>query len=171
MQIERTGNGRDLTIVVANEDETERLGRALARIVGPGTVIGMVGPLGAGKTRLVRAIAEALGADPGAIASPTFVLIHEYDARPPIVHVDVYRLGGSDELEALGIDDYFAAGGVCLIEWADRVADILPVDSWTVRIEPVDQHARRVTVIFPEGPPFSELPGHVECLLRPPPSI
>src|SRR3954470_10185629 len=117
------GDGRTVTVDVASEAETEHFGRALARLVTPGTVLGLIGPLGAGKTRLARALAEALGVDPGAIASPTFVLIHEYEGRIPFVHCDVYRLGDGDEFEALGVDDYWGGDGVVLVEWADRVAD------------------------------------------------
>src|SRR5947208_17070967 len=122
MQIERTDQG--LTIVVASEAETEDVGRALAAVVGPGTVIGLVGTLGAGKTRLVRALAEALGVDPRAISSPTFVLIHEYEGRMPIFHFDAYRLAGPEDFDSLGASDYWSAWpGGCLIEWADLVAD------------------------------------------------
>src|SRR5437763_1111140 len=101
MRVERTDRG--VTIEVASEAETEALGRALAALAEPGTVIGLIGPLGAGKTRLARALAEALGVDPGAIASPTFVLIHEYAGRLPVVHIDVYRLPDADAFEALGV--------------------------------------------------------------------
>src|SRR5438045_4936726 len=113
MQIERRAQG--LTIGVASEAETEDVGRARAEGVGPGTVIGLIGPLGAGKTRLVRALSEALEADPGAIASPTFVLIHEYEGRLPIFHFDTYRLRDPDEFEPLGSSAYCAAGGLCLV--------------------------------------------------------
>jgi tRNA threonylcarbamoyladenosine biosynthesis protein TsaE len=158
MQIERTGLG--LSIEVASESETERVGRALAALVAPGTVIGLVGPLGAGKTRLVRALAEALGVDPGAIASPTFVLIHEYEGRIPVVHCDAYRLRDGDEFEALGVDDYWSGGGVFVVEWADRVADRLPDGTWFVRIEPLGPQGRRLALELPE------LPGYHDELVR-----
>src|SRR5438067_1581455 len=158
MQIERTDQG--LTIVVASEAETEDVGRALAAVVGPGTVIGLVGTLGAGKTRLVRSMAEALGVDPGAIASPTFVLIHEYEGRLPIYHFDAYRLAGPDEFDALGASDYWAEGdGLCLIEWADVVADRLPLATWWVRLELAGPTGRVVRVESPEAGRLADLLG------------
>jgi tRNA threonylcarbamoyladenosine biosynthesis protein TsaE len=98
-------------------------------------VVGMVGELGVGKTRLARAIAEALGADPGAIASPTFVLVNEYEASLPIYHFDAYRLRSVEEFDSLGIDEYFSSDGLCLVEWADRVEITLPDSAWWVFIE------------------------------------
>ena len=153
MRIERTPTG--LAIEAEDEAETERLGRALAAVVAPGTVLGLVGPLGAGKTRLVRALAEALGVDPGAIASPTFVLIHEYDGDLPLYHFDAYRLPGPDDFDALGAADYLGGDGVCLVEWADLVADRLPADAWMIRIEPTGPEARRFRLDLPAGSPVA----------------
>ncbi len=151
MKIHRTDSG--LQIDLDDEAETKRLGRALAEVLAPNDVVGLVGPLGAGKTRLSRAIAEALGVDPGAIASPTFVLIHEYEGRTPVYHFDAYRLTSPAAFEDLGAADYWKAGGVCLVEWADRVRDLLPADAWWVAIEPIDASSRRVRIDFPEGSP------------------
>ncbi len=147
-----------LEIRLNSEAETEQFGRVLADIVEPGVVIGLVGTLGAGKTRLVRALAESLGVDPGAIASPTFVLIHEYPGRIPIYHFDAYRLTDPDAFEALGATDYWADGqGVCLIEWADLVADRLPRSTWWIRIEPAGSEARIIRVESPESARISKL--------------
>ncbi len=147
MRIERIAEG--LRIELADESDTEALGRAIARIVVPGTTIALDGPLGAGKTRLTRAIAEALGVDPREVASPTFVLIHEYEGTLPLFHFDAYRLPDAEAFDALGAADYFGAGGVCLIEWADRVADRLPPDAWSIRIAPLDPSRRVVTLTLP----------------------
>lgn len=148
MRIEAAADGRGLTVQLDDESDTDRLGRAVAAVAlaEPGTVIGLVGPLGAGKTRLVRAVAEALGVEPRAVSSPTFVLIHEYEGRIPVFHFDAYRLGGPGPFEALGVADYWDAGGVCLVEWADLVADVLPPSAWHVRIEPLGPTARRVLI-------------------------
>jgi len=151
MNIQRIDAG--LEIELDGEDETERLGHALAEVIAPNVVIGLAGPLGAGKTRLVRAIAEALGVAPEAIASPTFVLIHEYDGRLPVFHFDVYRLPSPSAFEDLGVSDYWRAGGVCLIEWADRVRELLPTDAWWIEIEPLDASRRRFRFTSPPSAP------------------
>src|SRR5437879_1728646 len=109
-------------IIVSDLAGTEALGRRLAGVLFPGAVVALIGPLGAGKTHLVRAIAEGLGiANPNVVTSPTFVLIQEYDARLPIYHFDAYRLTSEAEFADLGVHEYFQGAGVCLVEWADRV--------------------------------------------------
>jgi tRNA threonylcarbamoyladenosine biosynthesis protein TsaE len=138
-----------LTIDLPTESATEALRRVLARLAGSGQVIGLIGDLGAGKTRLVRAIAEALGVEPTAIGSPTFVLIHEYAGALPIYHFDAYRLAGPDDFDALGAPEYFASGGLCLVEWADRVLDRLPADAWLVRLESTGPTSRTATIEAP----------------------
>ena len=147
MRVARSRDGLDVQL--ASEEDTARLGRALADLVQPGMVIGLVGPLGAGKTRLVRAIAEALGVDPEAISSPTFVLIQEYDGRLPIYHFDAYRLPTHEAFEDLGVADYWDSGGVSLVEWADRVRELLPDDCWTISLCPTGPSARSVRIDLP----------------------
>ncbi len=160
MRLERTGP-ETLSVALDSEADTEAFGRALAVVVRPGVVIGLVGTLGAGKTRLVRALAEALGVDPGAISSPTFVLIHEYDGRLPIYHFDAYRLANPDEFDALGASDYWADGeGLCLIEWADLVADRLPRSTWWVRIDLAGETGRVVRFESPEADRLADLLGN-----------
>lgn len=128
---------------------THAIGRRLGAAVAVGDVIALVGPLGAGKTALVRGIAEGAGVpDPREVNSPTFVIVNEYESapgRPPLrlYHIDTYRLRHGGDLDALGFDEMLAAGAA-LIEWADRVADLLPPDHLTVTLEPVDDHTRRL---------------------------
>ncbi len=149
-----------LLIELADESETCALSEAIAQVVRPGTVIGLVGTLGAGKTRLSRAIAESLGVDPQVIASPTFVLIHEYCGSIPVYHFDTYRLADTAEFEGLGALEYFEAGGLCLVEWADRVAELLPQDAWWIHIETGEQGPEARTIEI-EAPPhiLRELAG------------
>jgi len=122
---------------LADEEATRALGRTLAAVARPGLTIALNGPLGAGKTTLVKALAEALGADPSVVSSPTFSLIHEYEAAIPLAHFDAYRLEDGAALEAAGGDDYLGdARWLCLVEWADKVADRLPETRWELRLEP-----------------------------------
>jgi tRNA threonylcarbamoyladenosine biosynthesis protein TsaE len=151
-----------LTLTLHSESDTDALGRALANVAVPDLVMGFIGPLGAGKTRLTRAFAEAMGVDPDAIASPTFVLIHEYHGRLPIYHFDAYRLDDPEAFDALGASEYFVAGGVCIVEWADLVLDRLPTDAWLVRITPTAPTARSVVI---EGPDLSPLRSILERVL------
>ena len=126
----------------ASEADTELLAARLAEAVEPGTVVALIGNLGAGKTRLVRAVVEALGVDRRAIASPTFVLVHEYEGRIPIYHFDAYRLRDAADFAALGADEYLSSSGVSLIEWADRVAELLPADHLRIEIAVTGESAR-----------------------------
>ena len=104
-------------------EETERLGKALAAQLQAGDVIACRGDLAAGKTALTRGIAEGLGVS-GPVTSPTYTIVNEYhDGRLPLFHFDMYRLGSADELFDIGWEDYLARGGVCVVEWAERVEE------------------------------------------------
>ena len=129
-----------------DEAATAALGAALARLLPDGAVVGLCGTLGAGKTRLIQAIAEASGVDRRHVVSPTFVLVHEYWGRRPVFHFDAYRLRDDDEFLELGPDEYFESDGVSFIEWADRVAGCLPPDRIEIHIEVVGPDARRFRV-------------------------
>lgn len=123
-------------------EETVQLGQSLADHLEPGTVIALVGDLGAGKTHFVKAVATALGVSQNDVNSPTFTLIQEYSGRIPIRHCDTYRLRRSDEFVDLGLDDLFSPDGIAFVEWADRVQDDLPRDVLRVRIEITSPTAR-----------------------------
>lgn len=131
------------TIETRDESGTAALGAALAKVLPAGTVVALCGTLGAGKTRLVQAIATALGAAPGEVVSPTFVLVHEYATSKPIYHFDVYRLRDEDEFLQLGPEEYFDRGGLTLIEWGDRVERCMPADHLRIDIEVIGSTARR----------------------------
>jgi tRNA threonylcarbamoyladenosine biosynthesis protein TsaE len=155
-----------LTFNTSSEEETIALGVALGRVLRPGDVLGLDGELGAGKTRLVRGIAEGLGLEPSQVSSPTYVLIHEYTLPPgakpgerspgtfvesPLYHVDAYRLSGPDDLDSLGWDRVMDGFGVVVIEWAQRIAPGLAAEPslGRVRIQPEGDSARRIDLVAP----------------------
>ena len=135
------------TIDLPDLAATEALGRRLAGLLFPGAVVALIGPLGAGKTHLVRAVAEGLGvADKRVVTSPTFVLIQEYVGRLSVYHFDAYRLRGEADFFDLGVHEYFEGDGVCLVEWADRADGTLPSERLQIRLTVVGETARRALV-------------------------
>lgn len=136
-----------MTVDLPDLDATEAFGRRLGALLFPGAVVALIGPLGAGKTHLARAIAEGLGIDdPNAVTSPTFVLIQEYPGHIPVYHFDAYRLASGREFAGLGVEEYFSGNGVCLVEWADRVPEELPAERLSITLEIVGEHGRRAIV-------------------------
>ncbi len=136
-----------LNFKAENETQTARLGAALAQALPNGTTVSLCGTLGAGKTRLVQAIAEASGVAPKTVVSPTFVLIQEYAGRRPIYHLDAYRLIDEDEFLQLGPEEYFDGEGLTLVEWADRVEVCMPRDRIEIHIEVSGETTREFQVI------------------------
>lgn len=106
-------------------EETEHFGEMLAGKLRPGDVLAYTGSLGMGKTAFTRGLARGLGCR-GRVTSPTFTIVNEYEGKTPLFHFDMYRLGSSEELFDIGWDDYLARGGVCTVEWSERVSDALP---------------------------------------------
>ena len=137
----------EITVELPSEAETEAFGRRLAELLQPGDVVALIGALGAGKTRLVKAICADLDVPETVVNSPTFTLIQEYPGRFPIRHCDVYRLKTPAEFPELGLEDLFGEDGVAIIEWADRVIEDLPADRLEIRLEPTGLTERRATVL------------------------
>jgi tRNA threonylcarbamoyladenosine biosynthesis protein TsaE len=134
---------RSVTLDLPDLDATRRLGHALGRALFPGAVLALEGGLGAGKTHLVRAIAEGLDVpDPRIVTSPTFVLLQQYEGRLPIHHFDAYRLTSPEAFVALGVDDMLGGDGVCIIEWADLVERVLPADRLRIRLRVTGETSR-----------------------------
>lgn len=126
-------------------DETEALGRAIGASLEPRDVVALIGPLGAGKTRLTRGIAAGAGST-ARVTSPTFKLVNEYHGRIILYHIDVYRLNGADDLVALGSDELFDLDGAAVVEWADRVLPALPDDRLTIEIKITGRDTRELVI-------------------------
>jgi len=132
-------------IVSESAEATEAAGERLGRTLGPGAVVALTGDLGAGKTCFVQGLVRGLGATIRA-TSPTFVLVNEYKGRIPIHHVDAYRTDSMTELMDLGLLEMVSGEGVTLIEWADKLAPLLPPDAVHVYIVGVGDEPRTITI-------------------------
>lgn len=132
--------------VSRDEAETERIGHAIGQALRGGDVLVLEGPLGAGKTRLVRGIAAGLGIDPSEVSSPTFVLVQEYGpsaAGLTLAHADAYRLDGPESLDTVGWDEFAGHGDVVtILEWGSRIAAALPPAAVWIDIEPTGHDPR-----------------------------
>lgn len=129
--------------------ETHKLARHLLKQLPDRVVLALHGDLGGGKTCFVQGLAAALGID-RPVTSPTFTLVHEYRGSRSLVHVDLYRIRGSDDALMLGLEEYFDSGGITAVEWADRAIDLFPPDTVHLYFETSgDAHSRRITVKSP----------------------
>ena len=136
-----------MQFVSHSTQETEQFGEEVAKSLRGGDVLAFTGSLGMGKNAFTRGLARGLGCR-GRVTSPTFTIVNEYDGKTPLFHFDMYRLGSSDELFDIGWDDYLARGGVCAVEWSERVSDALPDDTIYVDIArgEEDENTRTITV-------------------------
>ena len=124
-----------MIIETNSPQETKELGKKMAERAKPGDVFTLVGDLGVGKTVFTQGIAEGLGIDEP-VNRPTFTIVQEYESgRMPFYHFDVYRIGDPEEMDEIGFDDYIYGDGLCLIEWADLIEEILPEKRVAIRIE------------------------------------
>ncbi len=154
----------EFTFLANHESDTHRLGAALAQVLPPGTTVALIGTLGAGKTRLVQALAAGCGVPPETVVSPTFVLCQEYHGRRTLYHLDAYRLKDDDEFLELGPEEYFASDGITLIEWADRVIDCLPPQRLEIHIEVVGDTVRQFRLVAVGGESSAMLNGLAAAL-------
>ena len=128
-----------------SEQETEALGARLAAALPGGTVVAMYGDLGAGKTAFVRGMARGMGLD-CRVSSPTFTIVNEYLGERELIHFDMYRLSGADELFDIGWEDYLSRGAVCAVEWSENVQDAFFGDEVRVTIEKLGDRQRKITI-------------------------
>lgn len=139
---------RSSTWTTRSPQETFALGEAIGGRLKPGMVLGLSGPLGAGKTQLVKGIASGNAIDQTPdVTSPTFTLINEYSGRLKLVHVDTYRLENpAAELTAMGFDEMLGTETALVVEWADRIRDLLPENTIWIHLEPTGETSRTLHI-------------------------
>jgi tRNA threonylcarbamoyladenosine biosynthesis protein TsaE len=147
-------------------DETRDLAAALASLARPGDVLVLAGDLGAGKTAFVQGFGRGLGV-PDRITSPTFTLVHVYEGRLPVHHLDVYRLGQLSEALDLGLPEMLDDGGVVLIEWGDAILPVLPHDYLEVRLTFGPGDDDRYVAFRPVGPAWGPRTDALVTILAP----
>lgn len=136
-----------MRIVSNSPGRTRRIGEALGRLLNKGSVVALIGELGSGKTVLAQGLARGLDVDPDEyVSSPSFAIVNQYRGRVPIYHIDTYRLGSHLEMVSLGYEEYFEPDGVAIIEWADKVEELLPRTRLMVELKIVEQTVRDLSI-------------------------
>ena len=139
-----------MKLISDSREQTLEVGRLIGAILERGDVVALIGELGSGKTCLTQGLAKGLGVEENVpVVSPTFTLINEYPGKIPLIHLDVYRLSGPRDLEDMGYEEYFEGGGIIVIEWAEKIRDILPAKTLFVSMRYIDENTREMIL---EGP-------------------
>ena len=147
-----------LSVETNSPEETEKFANSLASILEPGDVICLDGDLGAGKTAFTRGVARSLGIREH-ITSPTFTIVNEYEGKMPLYHFDVYRIEDSSEMLEIGFDEYIDGNGICVIEWAKNIMDIIPPDhiDVTIKKDYSKDDSYRQIILEPKGEKYKSL--------------
>ena len=151
-------DNENLIFKTFSEDETISLGKQIGSLLKKGDVIAMQGTLAAGKTTITKGIANSLGVEDD-ITSPTFCLVSEYEGKMPLYHIDVYRLDGAEDFETLGPEEMLYGEGVTIIEWSEKIMNVLPKSSIILKIDVETDNSRTITIsnwknetiIFPQN--------------------
>ncbi|NJD57416.1 MAG: tRNA (adenosine(37)-N6)-threonylcarbamoyltransferase complex ATPase subunit type 1 TsaE [Nitrospirae bacterium] len=126
--------------------ETESVGYNVGKLLTAGTIVKLYGNLGAGKTTMVRGIARAFGIPCESVVSPSFTIITEYESSPRFLHIDLYRIRGSSDLESTGFWDVIGNDAVAIVEWPEHAGDELPDDAVVIRIEHLSEDEREISI-------------------------
>lgn len=132
--------------VTNSAEETENLGRSFAGKLKKGSIVLLSGDMGAGKTVFVKGMAKGLGVT-ALVTSPTYAYMNDYDGI--LYHYDCYRLTSGEDAESLGLTDYFYAGGICVVEWSENIADVIPDGAIRVTIEKTGEERRTIEIEIP----------------------
>ena len=132
--------------ISSSVEETFQIAGNLAKTAQKGDIYCLIGELGAGKTHFVKGFVEQLGVDKNIVSSPTFTIINEYEGKLPIYHFDCYRLDSSQEALEIGAEEYFYGDGVCLIEWPQKIVDLIPAYSKRIEINSINSDTREIII-------------------------
>jgi len=149
-----------LSFEIENAEKMVQLGESLGRLLREGSVVCLIGELGAGKTTLARGIARGLGIK-DYVTSPSFTIIKEYRGTFPLYHIDVYRLEDPEEVLYLGLEEYLFGSGVTVIEWADRIQDYLPDSYLEVRMQR-EKGEKRLVLVSAKGKGYEDIIGELD---------
>ena len=136
-------------IFLFSPEETRRFGRDFANKLAPNSILALYGPLGAGKTTFVQGLAEGLGIE-AAVQSPTFTLFHLYEGSLSLYHFDLYRFKNAEDFFQMGFEEYFEKGGICAIEWPERLGPRLPQNAISLSFQHLETGGRRAIWNFPQ---------------------
>lgn len=140
-------------ILIPSLEKVDDTAKEFVGLMGDATIFAFYGQMGAGKTTFINALSKALGVEDDSTSSPSFSIINEYRSDTTaelIYHFDLYRLENLEEAFDIGVEDYFDSGALCLLEWPERIEDILPDDTVRVYIDVLDDDSRRLTVNIPD---------------------
>ncbi|MDZ4852218.1 MAG: tRNA (adenosine(37)-N6)-threonylcarbamoyltransferase complex ATPase subunit type 1 TsaE [Pirellulaceae bacterium] len=127
-------------------DDCRRFAISLAKRLEPPVTVRLDGTLGAGKTQFTKYLAEALGANVNDVTSPTFVLVHRYETKPVLYHLDAYRVNDEDEFLEIGVEEFFDEPAITLIEWGEKFVDVLPKDHIILSLDVLSESRRQVEI-------------------------
>ncbi len=140
---------KEKKIILKSRQQTFKLGEELGKTLPQGSVVLLIGDLGAGKTVFTQGLAKGLGVKEQ-VTSPTFVLMQPYQGRIPLYHLDLYRLDNVRQVEGIGLDEYLFGEGVCVIEWAEKIKEAWPKDYLKIEFTHISEKKRRI-VFKPKG--------------------
>jgi len=143
----------NLTIITKSPEETKKLGKEVGKLAKPGDLLAFYGELGAGKTCFIQGISQELEVK-DYVTSPSFNIINEYQGKLPIYHFDLFRLNNAEEILELGYEEYFYGEGLTVIEWAEKIEQLLPKEHLKIDIKFKDRYKRRISFI-PQGHRFN----------------
>lgn len=154
-----------LQIITGSSSETEELGVKIGSLLGPGFFLALRGTLGGGKTCLTRGVVASLAPQSAhLVASPTYAIMNSYPGSTPVYHFDFYRLTCEDEVAELGFEEFFYGDGVCIVEWSERLVDLLPTDVLTLLFEYAGDDRRMITITSSGQKTDKVLKQLAECL-------